>query len=166
MQRIFQLKGWQVKKRATGFRPCIRALPSVASATNERWSTDLCRIWVGRNNWATLALVIDYHMRELLGRHPSRSGKATTASSALKHALIARFGTLGRVPAPFLLPSDNGLIFTSRSYTALVRSYSLRQEFITPHCPQQNGMVERATRTLKEQCAHRHQFETCSMPAV
>ncbi|MGV8942047.1 MAG: integrase core domain-containing protein, partial [Lysobacter sp.] len=28
------------------------------------------------------------------------------------------------------------------------------------HCPQQNGMVERVIRTLKEQCAHRHRFET------
>lgn len=40
------------------------------------------------------------------------------------------------------------------------RSYALQQEFITPHCPQQNGMVERVIRTLKEQCAHRHRFET------
>jgi putative transposase len=41
-----------------------------------------------------------------------------------------------------------------------VRSYGLNQEFITPHCPQQNGMVERVIRTLKEQCVHRHRFET------
>ena len=26
--------------------------------------------------------------------------------------------------------------------------------------PQQNGMVERLIRTLKEQCVHRHRFET------
>ena len=135
-------------------------MPSVATAPNERWSTDLCRVWAGRDGWATLALVIDCHTRELLGWHLSRSGKATTASSALEHALIARFGTLGRVPEPFLLRSDNGLVFTSRNYTALVRSYGLRQEFITPHCPQQNGMVERVIRTLKEQCVHRHRFET------
>jgi putative transposase len=31
-------------------------------------------------------------------------------------------------PMPFLLRSDNGLVFTSRAYTALVRSYGLRQE--------------------------------------
>lgn len=92
--------------------------------------------------------------------HLSPSSKATTASSALEHALIARFGTLGRVPAPFLLRSDNGLVFTSRSYTALVRSYELRQEFITLHCPQQNGMIEHVIQTLKEQCAHRRRFET------
>lgn len=160
VQRVFQLMGWQVRKRPIGFRPRIQALPSVATRPNERWSTDLCRVWAGWDGWATLALVIDCHTRELLGWHLSRSGKACTAGSALEHALIARFGTLGRVPVPFLLRSDNGLVFTSRSYTALVRGYGLRQEFITPHCPQQNGMVERVIRTLKEQCAHRHRFET------
>ncbi|EJM97073.1 integrase family protein, partial [Herbaspirillum sp. YR522] len=61
--------------------------------------------------------------------------------------MITRYGSLGRVTVPFLLRSDNGLVFTSRNYTALVRSYGLEQEFITPHCPQQNGMVERVIRT-------------------
>ncbi|WP_423786704.1 integrase core domain-containing protein [Kerstersia gyiorum] len=42
----------------------------------------------------------------------------------------------------------------------MVRSYGLHQEFITPHCPQQNGMLERVIRTLKDQYAHRHRFET------
>ena len=41
-----------------------------------------------------------------------------------------------------------------------VRGYGLRQEFITPHSPEQNGMVERVIRTLKDQCMHRHRFET------
>ncbi len=160
VQRVFQLMGWQIRKRSVGFRPRVQATPSLATAPNERWSTDMCRVWAGRDGWAMLALEINCHTRELLGWHLSRSGKAATASSALEHALIARFGTLGRVPTPFLLRSDNGLVFTSRDYTALVRSYGLRQEFITPHCPQQNGMVERVIRTLKEQCVHRHRFET------
>ena len=160
VQRIFQLKGWQVRKRPVGRRPRIEALPSVTSMPNQRWATDLCRVWGGRDGWLTLALVVDCHTRELLGWHLSRSGKASTAGAALEQALIARFGTLGRVPAPFLLRSDNGLVFTSRDYTRLVRSYGLNQEFITPHCPQQNGMVERLIRTVKEQCVHRHRFES------
>ena len=65
---------------------------------------------------------------------------------------------LAQLPLP--LRSDNGLVFTSRNYTRLVRSYGLRQEFITPHCPQQNAMVERLIRTLKEQCVHRQRFQT------
>jgi len=159
VQRVFQLMGWQVRKRAVGRRPRIEALPSVAVSPDERWATDLCRIWGGRDGWLTLALVIDCCTRQLLGWHLSRSGKASTAVAALEQALITRYGTLGRVRTPFLLRSDNGLVFTSRSYTKLVRSYGLQQEFITPHCPQQNGMVERVIRTLKEQCAHRHRFE-------
>ena len=59
-----------------------------------------------------------------------------------------------------MLRSDNGLVFTSHSYTKLVRGYGLKQEFITPHCPEQNGMIERVIRTLKEQCVHRYRFET------
>ncbi len=160
VQRVFQLMGWQVRKRAVGMRPRIEALPSVAQSPNERWATDLCRVWGGRDGWLSLALVIDCYTRQLLGWQLSRTGKASTAAAALEQALITRFGTLGRVPAPFLLRSDNGLVFTSRPYTRLVRSYGLQQEFITPHCPQQNGMVERVIRTLKEQCVHRHRFES------
>ena len=160
VQRVFQLKGWQVRKRPVGARPRIEALPSVAAAPNERWATDLCRVWGGRDGWLTLALVMDCSTRELLGWQLSKSGKATTAAAALEQALIARWGCLGRVPKPFLLRSDNGLVFTSRHSTRLARSYGLRQEFITPHSPQQNGMVERLIRSLKEQCIHRQRFET------
>ena len=78
----------------------------------------------------------------------------------MEQALIARNGCLGKVKNPFLLRSDNGLIFTSRSYTALVKSDGLQQEFITPYSPKQNGMVERVIRALKNQCVHRHRFET------
>jgi putative transposase len=159
-QRVFQLMGWQVRKRSVGRLPRIEALPSVATAPNERWATDLCRIWAGRDGWVTLALVIDdCHTGELMGWQLSRSGRASTAMAALEQALIARFGTVGRVTTPFLLRSDNGLVFTSRAYTRLVCTYGLKQEFITPHCLQQNGMIEWFIRTLKEQCARRHRFE-------
>src|SRR3546814_17678003 len=78
VQRIFQLKGWQVKKRAIGFRLRIQAMPSVAAAPNERWSTDLCGIWAGSAGWATLALWIDCNTRERLAWHLYCIGKATT----------------------------------------------------------------------------------------
>lgn len=87
-QPIFQIKGWQVSKTAVGFRPRIQSLPSVAKAPDERWATDLCRVWAGKDGWTSLALVID--------------------------------------------------------------CYS----------PEQNGMVERVIRTLKDQCVHRHRFES------
>lgn len=104
--------------------------------------------------------MIDCHTRELLGWYLSRSGKSKTAEAALEQALITRFGCQGRVTTPFLLRNDNCLVFTSRNNTVLVKSYGLQQKFITLYTPEQNGMVERVTRTLKEQCAHRQRFET------
>ncbi|MBB3226761.1 hypothetical protein FHW69_001351 [Luteibacter sp. Sphag1AF] len=47
VQRIFPLKGWQVRKRPLGQRLRIQALPSVATQPSERGSTDLCRVWGG-----------------------------------------------------------------------------------------------------------------------
>jgi putative transposase len=41
VQRIFQLKGWQVRKRAVGMWPRIEAVPSVATAPNERSLSDI-----------------------------------------------------------------------------------------------------------------------------
>lgn len=101
----------------------------------------------------SLPLVIDCSARQLPGWYLSRTGKASTASAALQQELITRYGTLGRMPAPSLPRSDNGVVFTSRVYTPLVRSHRLRQEVFTLHCPQKNGMVERAIRALNEQCA-------------
>lgn len=66
----------------------------------------------------------------------------------------------GKARHPFLLRSDNGLAFTSRSYTDLVKNHGLQQEFITPYSPGQNGMVEGVIRTRRNQCVRRHLFET------
>lgn len=86
VQRIFQLMGWQVRKRPIGSRPRIEALPSVANAPNERWSTDLARVWAGKDGWATLALVMDCHTRELLGWHLSHA--------AARHALPSQHSNM------------------------------------------------------------------------
>lgn len=69
VQRIFQLKGWQVRKRPVGLRPRIEALPSVAKGPNERWATDLAGFGVD----ATAAWVVY--------RRPSCCGPTTASCS-------------------------------------------------------------------------------------
>lgn len=128
VQRVFQLMGWQGPQAAHRVQASDPGIAVSGYQAQRALVAGPVPRLAGRDGWAALALVIDCHTQELLGWHLSRSGKACTAGSALEHALIAGFGTLGRVPAPFLLRSDNGLLFTSRSYTALVRGYGLRQE--------------------------------------
>lgn len=100
VQRIFQVMGWQVRKRAVGQRPRIEAIPSVATAPDVRWATDLCRIWGGRDGWLTLALVIDCYSRQLLGWHLSRSGKATTAAGGAGASIDRPVRHVGPRPGP------------------------------------------------------------------
>lgn len=61
----------------------LKAKVSGADRPDERWATDLCRVWGGRDGWLVLALVIDCHTRQLLGRHLARTGRATTAGAVL-----------------------------------------------------------------------------------
>lgn len=117
IQRLFQLKDWQVRKRRSGARPRVQVLPSVASRPNERWATDIARVWCGPvHPWCALTIVMDCHTREALGWRLSPSGNAKAAEAALEEALITRYGTLGRARDRITLRSDNGLVFTSRHH--------------------------------------------------
>ncbi|MFQ5946359.1 MAG: transposase [Anaerolineae bacterium] len=60
-------------------------------------------------------------------------------------------------PTP-VVRSDNGLIYQSRRFRAACRDYRLHQEFITPYTPEQNGIIERFFRSLKEECVWQHVF--------
>ena len=75
-----------------------------------------------------------------------------------------RFGTLRPEGDTPVVSSDNGLIFQSRRFRAALRDYRLRQEFITPYTPEQNGMIERFFRSLKEECVWQHVFADFEKP--
>ncbi len=53
----------------------------------------------------------------------------------------------------------HGSVFTSRTCTAPDRSHGRKQALISPHGPQQNGMVTRVIRILKERCIHRQRLD-------
>ena len=157
--RVLRQKQWLVHQRPTTPRPRARGLVSRARRSNERWAMDITHIPCGRDGWGHLAAVIDCHDRELIGYEFALRGRAKEAERALEAACLARFGTLRPAAAP-ILRSDNGLIFQSRRFRQACRDYRLPQEFITPYTPEQNGMIERFFRSLKEECVWQHQFPT------
>ena len=119
----------------------------------------MASVWCGEEHrWCALTVVMDCYTRELIGWRLSRTGNAKAAEAALEEALISRYGVLGRAQDDLTIRSDNGLVFCSRHYTQTVYRYGIKQEFIRPHTPQQNGMVERLIRSVKEQCLWLHNF--------
>ena len=87
----------------------------------------------------------------------SRSGKACVAAAALEDGLRARGITCQR--RGLTLRSDNGLVFGAKAFVAVARRYAIKQEYITPYSPEQNGMIERFFRSLKEECIWLHRFK-------
>jgi putative transposase len=54
--------------------------------------------------------------------------------------------------------SDNRPILQSRRFLTACRDCRFTQKFITPYTPEQNGIIERFFRTLKEECVWQHRF--------
>jgi putative transposase len=72
----------------------------------------------------------------------------------------SRFGSTQGAPEGLRLRHDNGLVFGSRRYVASIRDDRLTQENITPYTPEENGMRERFIRTMKEEFAWQHTFDS------
>lgn len=158
--RILKEQGWFVHQRSSSPRPRIQAKRSQAEASNRRWAVDVTHIPCGRDGWAHLVAVIDCHDRELIGYEFALRGRAKEAERALEEACIRRYGCLrppGEAPT---VRSDNGLIFQSRRFRRALKDYRLSQEFITPYTPEQNGMIERFFRSLKEECTWQKNFSS------
>jgi len=156
--RVLGRKGWFVHQRQVTPRPRVQAKRSRAEGSDQRWALDVTHIDCGADGWGHLAAVIDCHDREIVGWEFSLRARAKEAERALESACIERFGTLrpeGRTP---VVRSDNGLVFQSRRFRAACRDYRLRQEFIRPYTPEQNGMIERFFRSLKEECVWLRSF--------
>jgi putative transposase len=160
--RVLRLKGWFVHQRVVTPRPRVQGRRSRAQRSNERWAMDVTHVPCGADGWGHLTAVIDCHDREITDFEFSLRGRAKEAERALEEACLARFGTLRPDGSTPVVRSDNGLIFQSRRFRAACRDYRLRQEFITPYTPEQNGIIERFFRSLKEECVWQHNFENFS----
>ena len=158
--RILKIKRWFVTQRKTTPRPRVKGSRSVAPRSNLRWATDITHVDCGADGWAHVVAVIDCHDREIVGFEVARRGRAREAERALEDACLHRFGTTRPKGVTPVIRSDNGLVFQSKRYREACRDYRLNQEFITPYTPEQNGMIERFFRSLKEECVWLKRFKS------
>ncbi len=158
--RIFRENRWFVQHRTVTPKPRVKAIKSRCEKSNTRWAMDLTHIYCGPDGWGHLAAVIDCSDRELIGYEFSLRGRAREAERAIEDACLNRFGTLRPKGDTPVVRSDNGLVFQSRRFRAACRQYNLTQEFITPYTPEQNGIIERFFRSLKEECIWQHNFSS------
>jgi putative transposase len=158
--RLFKLRGMFVHTRRSTPRPRVKGKRSRSQRSNERWATDVTHVFCGQDGWAHFVGVIDCHDRELIGHEFALRGRAREAERALEEACFSRFGHLRLHESGVVLRSDNGLVFQSRRFRSTCRAYGITQEYITPYTPQQNGIIERFFRSLKEECVWQRSFKS------
>lgn len=156
VRRIVRINGWLLRKKPQGKRPRAQGWRSRSAKPNERWAIDCTHVFCGRDGWCDLIAIIDCYDRQIVGWRLSRRGVAKVAAATLEDALRARGIKPGSLE--LTLRSDNGLVFGAKEFIKVVRHWKLDQEYITPYSPEQNGMIERWFRTLKEECVWLHRF--------
>jgi len=162
VHRIMKLKGWQCRLWNKPGRkgPQAARKRSVVDRPDFLWSTDLSKIYCGKDGWCSLITVIDNGSREIVGYRFDRRGRALEASDALNQAVMSRYGSKMSVPKGLRLRSDNGSIFLAGLYLKSTEYWGIDQEYTPRGDPDSNGVVERFFRTLKQECVWLHRFES------
>jgi transposase InsO family protein len=123
-----------------------------ARRPDEIWATDLMYVVVGGRTYYLVNFLDEYS--RMIVHHalvPSMDGMTVSieAQGAIEKLLRER---VGEIPARDMprLRSDNGSCYISREFRGVLDEHGLHHNRIKPHCPEENGVVERSNRTLRE----------------
>lgn len=121
-----------------------------ATRADERWGTDLMYVTIGGVNYFYLAFIDEYSRYivhwELLSNMEGHS-VSLGGQKALETLPRDAHGALLAKPE---IRSDNGSGFISKEFHGVLEHYGLSHVKIRPHCPEENGIMERSNRTVRE----------------
>lgn len=123
-----------------------------AQRPDEIWATDLMYVQIGSRTYY-LVTFLDEYSRLIVHYALCASMDGITVSveaqAAIERLLNERGGEIpaGGMPR---LRSDNGSCYISREFRGVLDEHHLGHQRIKPHCPEENGIIERSNRTLRE----------------
>jgi transposase InsO family protein len=121
-----------------------------ATRPDERWGTDLMYVTVSGVDYFYLAFIDEYSRYivywELLSNMEGHS-VSVGGQKALETLPRTEQGELLAKPE---IRSDNGSGFISKEFHGVLEHYGLTHVKIRPHCPEENGIMERSNRTVRE----------------
>lgn len=127
-----------------------RAEEEKATRPDQRWVTDLMQLRVGEGTYYLVSFMDEYsryivHHELLLGMDGASTSVA--AQAAIETLPRGDDGFPVRRPE---IQSDNGGGFIAREFLQVLGEHGLGHHRIHPHCPEENGVIERSFRTLRE----------------
>jgi len=122
-----------------------------ATRPNERWATDVMQVQVGVGTYFVVSF-LDEYSRYVVHFEIAPGMDGITVSSAAQAAIdtLAK-GADGQPLAKPEIRSDNGSGYISKEFKVVLKENGLGHHRIRPHCPEENGLIERMHRTLREE---------------
>lgn len=114
------------------------------SKENERWQSDIKYVKIGKRNYYLL-IFIDVYSRFITHHALLREMRGDTVSLEAQAALENMQTTKP------IIQTDNGSCFISSDFTRVLKNCGVGHHRIHPHCPEENGVVERANRTIGDE---------------
>ena len=142
---------WKAADRPGGEAAQRRGFGAVPP--HQRGVTDLLQLQVGGGTYAFVSFMAEYaryivHHELLLGM----DGTSVSVAAPAAIETLAR-GEDGQPVEKPALQSDNGSGFIAREFLLVLKEHGLGHHRIKPHCPEENGGIERSFRTLREALA-------------
>lgn len=139
---LMNRRGWRRKR--------YREELEKAHRPDERWGTDLMHLRIGGGTYYFVAF-IDEYSRYIVHWELLAQMDGASVSLAAQKALetLPRNGA-GKLEVTPEIRSDNGSGYISRDFHGVLEHYGLSHHRIKPHCPEENGIMERANRTVRE----------------
>jgi transposase InsO family protein len=122
-----------------------------ATRPNQRWSTDVMHVLIGAATYFVVSFMDEYSRYVVhFALEPGMDG--ITLSTAAQAAIdtLPR-GADGQPLEKPEIRSDNGSGYISKEFKIVLRENGLGHHRIRPHCPEENGLIERLHRTLREE---------------
>ena len=121
-----------------------------ATRPNQRWVTDLMQLQVGDGVYYFVSFMDEYS--RYIAHHELLTGMDGISVSLAAQTAIETLprGEDGQPLAKPEMQSDNGSSFIAREFLLVLKEHGLGHHRIHPHCPEENGVIERSFRTLRE----------------
>lgn len=122
-----------------------------ATGPDQRWATDVMQVLIGAATYFVVSF-LDEYSRYVVHWTLAPGMDGITVSTAAQTAIdTLPKGEAGQPLAKPEIRSDNGSGYISKEFKIVLQENGLGHHRIKPHCPEENGLIERLHRTLREE---------------
>jgi putative transposase len=122
-----------------------------ATRANERWATDVMQVLIGAATYFVVSFMDEYSRYVVhFALAPGMDGITVSTAAQVAIDTLPK-GEAGQPVARPEIRSDNGSGYISKEFKIVLQENGLGHHRIKPHCPEENGLIERMHRTLREE---------------